>query len=67
MTDEAEEGTWVWERSKKVLDWSYGDVGAPGQPDNWKEEHCVHVKKDDFTLNDIKCSGKSTILCEKSE
>ncbi|XP_030080406.1 C-type lectin 37Db-like [Drosophila hydei] len=46
-------------RKAGYLNWSYA------QPDNWNNvEHCVHLKNDNFQMNDADCKNELYIICE---
>ena len=67
-TDEANEGSFVYQHSKRRLPNTFW---RDGEPNNSRGvEHCVQLinnyGKKDAKLNDVKCTTKYTFVCEKS-
>ncbi len=58
------EGKFVWEATGQSITYSNWSLG---QPDNWKEEDCVHLMTgSEGKWNDLKCdSPKQITMCER--
>lgn len=65
MTDEEQEGVWKFSKSNEVFKVKQPNPWNQGEPNNMNLEHCVHVIKGLGLLNDLQCSSKMPILCEK--
>ena len=66
LNDKDNEGSWIWEHSNTTLA-SFAGVWDEGEPNNLGDEHCAAVRPNrNFLLNDLKCSRKLPIVCQKS-
>ena len=66
LNDKENEGSWIWEHSNTTLA-SFAGVWDEGEPNNLGDEHCAAVRPNrNFLLNDLKCSRKLPIVCQKS-
>lgn len=65
LTDTANEGTYVWTDGyvRNYYNW------APGEPNNYLDEDCVHMRESDALWNDYICSDSTPInvICEKGK
>merc|ERR1712062_599512 len=66
LNDKENEGSWIWEHSNTTLA-SFAGVWDEGESNNLGDEHCAAVRPNrNFLLNDLKCSRKLPIVCQKS-
>ncbi|GAB6026377.1 Fc fragment of IgE, low affinity II, receptor for (CD23) [Chamberlinius hualienensis] len=65
-SDEATEGTWIWEHNKNVI--TYSDW-IKNQPDNYlKAEDCLHYwRKYDWKWNDFPCNVTVNYICQQRD
>ena len=65
LNDKENEGSWLWEHSNTTLA-SFAGVWDEGEPNNLGEEHCAAVRPHrNYLLNDLQCSRKLPIVCQK--
>ncbi|KAK7467835.1 hypothetical protein BaRGS_00036941, partial [Batillaria attramentaria] len=66
-TDSSDEGTWVWDASRRPVQFT---EWADNEPNNWKGissngEDCLEIRYNyNFKWNDVTCSLKQYHLCE---
>ncbi|XP_066910705.1 macrophage mannose receptor 1-like isoform X2 [Clytia hemisphaerica] len=60
LNDQKQEGKWVWSDGSEVdyLAWSHRE------PNNLRNEDCMHVKWKSTKWNDIKCMNKYQFVCK---
>ena len=61
LNDRNVEGSFVW-TNKEVSSFRFW---APRQPNNWRNEDCVHTlgAKHDYTWNDVSCDNCNNFTC----
>ena len=67
LSDTHEEGIWQWTSSGRILTHSENNPWDDGEPNNINHEDCATIQSVNLLLIDVKCSKKSTIICEKSQ
>ena len=63
-SDLVHEGRWLWMNSDQNINSGYTNW-EPGQPDNWKEGHCMRLWADHaHHWDDFNCSEKYPFVCQ---
>ena len=66
LSDLQDEGVWRWTSSGRILIHSENNPWDDGEPNNINSEDCATIQSVNLLLIDVKCSRKSTIICEKT-
>ena len=67
LSDFQDEGVWRWTSSGRILIHSENNPWDDGEPNNINSEDCAIIQSVNLLLIDVKCSRRSTIICEKSQ